>query len=73
MKGDEVNVALRIVSLQILKKNIMKNDLDKLPWNPNQFYKAKNYLEAAGMLTALKNGISPYSVLRPIGPTKIID
>jgi hypothetical protein len=55
------------------KKNIMKNDLDKLPWNPNQFYKAKNYLEAAGMLTALKNGISPYSVLRPIGPTKIID
>jgi polyhydroxybutyrate depolymerase len=25
MKGDEVNVALRIVSLQILKKNIMKN------------------------------------------------
>jgi hypothetical protein len=52
-------------------KNIMKNDLTKLPWNKNQFFKAKNYLEAAGLLVALKSGIDPHSILRPIGPTKI--
>ena len=52
--------------------NLMKNDLSQLPWNPNQFFKANNYLEAAGILVALKSGIDPYSILRPIGPTKII-
>lgn len=53
--------------------NLMKNDLSMLPWNKNQFFKAKNYLEAAGILVALKSGISPYSLERPIGPTKIIN
>lgn len=53
--------------------NLMKNDLSLLPWNKNQFFKAKNYLEAAGILVALKSGISPYSLNRPIGPTKIIN
>lgn len=53
--------------------NLMKNDLSVLPWNKNQFFKAKNYLEAAGILVALKSGIDPYSVLRPIGHTKIIN
>jgi hypothetical protein len=51
--------------------NIMENDLSQLPWGPNQFFRAKNYLEAAGILTSLKNKISPYSVLRPLEPTKI--
>ena len=52
--------------------NLMKNDLSSLPWNHNQFFKAKNYLEAAGILVALKNGINPNTITRPIGPTKII-
>jgi len=52
--------------------NLMKNDLDLLPWNDNQFFKAKSYLEAAGILLALKSGISPYSLKRPISITKKI-
>jgi Protein of unknown function (DUF3326) len=51
-------------------RNVMKNDLEKLPWRKGQFYKAKNYFEASGLLTALKNGISPTSFERPISPTK---
>lgn len=53
--------------------NLMKNDLSQLPWNRDQFFKAKNYFEAAGILVALKSGISPYSIMRPMGHTKIID
>lgn len=52
--------------------NVMKNDLSKLPWPSNQFFKAKNYLEAAGLLIALKSGISPNSVKRPVDHTKIL-
>lgn len=52
--------------------NVMKNDLSKLPWSLNQFFKARNHLEAAGILVALKGGISPGAVKRPIGPTKIL-
>jgi hypothetical protein len=53
-------------------KNIMKNDLSLLPWKPNQFFRAKNYLEASGILIALKNGLSPNSIKRPLDATKII-
>jgi hypothetical protein len=52
--------------------NLMKNDLSGLPWKENKFFKVKNYLEAAGILISLKNGINPHSLLRPISPTKII-
>jgi hypothetical protein len=50
-------------------RNMMKNDLENLPWKKGQFYKAKNYFEASGILTALKNGINPTSFERPIQPT----
>lgn len=52
--------------------NIMQNDLSLLPWAPHQFYRASNYFEAAGILTALKNGLSPNSIKRPIEWTKVI-
>ena len=52
--------------------NLMKNDLSKLPWKHNQFFRAANYFEASGILTALKNGLSPNSIIRPIQPTKIL-
>ena len=54
-------------------RNVMKNDLECLPWNKGQFFKAKNYLEAVGILTAIKNGISVKSFERPISKTKIIN
>ena len=53
-------------------RNMMRNELEKLPWKHGQFYKAKNYFEVSGILTALKNGISPNSFERPIKSTRII-
>lgn len=52
--------------------NIMKNDLEQLPWNPGQLLRSANYIEAAGMVTALRAGISLDTVLRPIGKTRIL-
>ena len=39
--------------------NLMNNKLEDLPWAPGQFYKVNNYWEAAGVMSALKSGISP--------------
>lgn len=46
-------------------KNLMKNNLSELPWDIGQFIQVKNYLEAAGVLNSIKNGIDPSSVRRP--------
>ena len=34
----------------------MKNDLEKLPFAKGKFFIAENYLEAVGIMTALKEG-----------------
>ena len=47
-------------------KNIMKNDLAKLPWSYGQFYSVDNYLEAVGVIEAIKSGISIESLKRPL-------
>lgn len=47
-------------------KNLMKNDLNALPWKPGQFIQVDNYLEALGIMTALKEGISIESIRRPM-------
>lgn len=47
-------------------RNIMKNDLDMLPWRPGQFLRVDNYWEAAGLLSALRAGLDPKSVRRPL-------
>jgi hypothetical protein len=41
-------------------------DLGDLPWRDHQFYVAENYWEAAGILSALRTGIDPKSVRRPL-------
>ena len=46
-------------------ENLMKNDLNELPWDTGQFVQVENYLEAAGVLNSIKNGINPSSVRRP--------
>ena len=46
--------------------NRMRNDLDLLPWRPMQLFRVENYLEAAGVVAALRAGISPLSVTRPL-------
>ena len=46
-------------------KNLMNNNLHELPWKPNQFFCVENYWEAIGVLTAIRDGVSPFSVRRP--------
>lgn len=52
-------------------RNVMKNDLTLLPWAPGQFHLVENYWEAAGVLAAMKAGIVPDSVRRPLRQTKV--
>jgi len=52
-------------------KNIMKNDLSKLPWATDQFYVAENYWEVSGILNAIKGGIDPKTVRRPLESVEI--
>lgn len=50
-------------------KNIMHNKLSDLPWQQGQLHVVENYWEAAGVMSALKNGITPESVRRPLNGT----
>ncbi len=48
------------------KQNRMKNDLTSLPWQPGQLQFAESYCEAAGLLMALRHGVSIDTVQRPL-------
>ncbi len=48
-------------------RGVMRNDLTILPWRPGQLFIVENYWEAAGVLSALRAGITPASVRRPFG------
>ncbi|MCH7535619.1 MAG: DUF3326 domain-containing protein [Bacteroidetes bacterium] len=52
-------------------KNIMKNDLSKLPWASDQFYMAENYWEVSGILNSIKGGIDPKTVRRPLSSVRV--
>ena len=52
-------------------KNLMGNDLQVLPWAPGQFHLVENYWEAVGVMTALKSGIAPSTLRRPMAATKV--
>jgi hypothetical protein len=51
--------------------NKMKNNLADLPFLPGKLFIAENYLEAVGIISALKSGVSLESVRRPISPTLV--
>ncbi|MCH7529139.1 MAG: DUF3326 domain-containing protein, partial [Candidatus Marinimicrobia bacterium] len=51
-------------------QNLMKNDLTALPWAKGQLHIVENYWEAIGVLVAMKAGIAPESVRRPLEYTK---
>ncbi len=51
--------------------NQMSNDLDSLPWQSSQFFRVDNYLEAAGVVAALRVGVAPQSISRPLDPAMI--
>lgn len=51
--------------------NLMQNDLSALPWSEGQYFEVDNYLEAAGLMTAMRAGIDPATVRRPLAPTMV--
>lgn len=50
-------------------RNLMKNDLSTLPWAPGQFHRVGNYWEAVGVIAAMRAGVDPASVRRPLADT----
>ena len=52
-------------------RTLMRNDLTSLPWKQGQLHIVDNYWEAAGVMAALKAGIDPKIVRRPISPTTV--
>ena len=51
-------------------KNLMSNDLTKLPWQKGQFIQVENYLEVLGVMTAIKEGLSIEALSRPLRKLK---
>jgi hypothetical protein len=51
--------------------NLMRNDLNDLPFRDGQLIHAENYYEAAGVLAALRHGVSPATLARPMLPIRI--
>ncbi len=52
-------------------RNHMKNKLENLPCGRGGLIQVENYLEAAGVMTALRNGITLESVRRPLSATRV--
>ena len=52
-------------------RNLMKNDLSTLPWTPGQFHRVRNYWEAVGVIAAMRAGVDPASVRRPLAETLV--
>jgi len=52
-------------------RNLVKNDLSSLPWRPDQFHQVENYWEAVGVIAALRAGIDPHTVRRPLAETRV--
>ena len=51
--------------------NLMQNDLTALPWATGQLHMVENYWEAAGVIAAMRAGIAPESVRRPLTATVV--
>jgi len=54
-------------------KNRMKNNLEELPFAPGKLFLVENYWEAAGVMSAIKAGVAPESVRRPLADTRVIE
>jgi hypothetical protein len=53
-------------------RNLMRNRLEDLPFKPGKLFVVENYWEAAGVMSALKAGVAPAAVRRPLGPTHLL-
>jgi len=54
-------------------KNRMQNRLEDYPFKPGRLFIVDNYLEAVGVMNALKAGVSVESIRRPLSHTTIIE
>lgn len=52
-------------------KNRMQNKLEDLPFEPGKFFLVENYWEAVGIMNAIKAGVAPESVRRPLSNTNV--
>ena len=53
-------------------KNCMQNNLEELPFASGKLFVVENYLEAVGVMTALKAGVALETVRRPLANTKVV-
>jgi len=53
-------------------KNRMQNSLEDYPFRPGKLFIVDNYLEAVGVMNALKAGVSVESVRRPLADTRCV-
>ncbi|HDZ69290.1 MAG TPA: DUF3326 domain-containing protein [Phycisphaerales bacterium] len=53
-------------------KNRMQNCLEDYPFQPGKLFVVDNYLEAVGVMNALKAGVSVESIRRPLGDTRVV-
>lgn len=53
--------------------NLMHNKLESLPFAAGKYFIVNNYLEAAGLMGALKAGVEPSAIQRPIPDTRICE
>ncbi len=53
-------------------KNRMQNRLSELPFGSNGLITVDNYLEAAGVIAAMKAGVSLQSIQRPLAHTVVV-
>jgi hypothetical protein len=51
-------------------RNQMRNNLEDYPFKPGKLFIVDNYLEAVGVMNALKAGVSIESVRRPLSDTR---
>ena len=52
--------------------NCMANDLCELGFRSDKFFLVDNYLEAVGVMAALKGGVALDSVRRPLADTRVV-
>ena len=50
----------------------MENDLLELGFGAGKLFVVDNYLEAVGVMAALKSGVALESVRRPLAGTKVV-
>ncbi|MDD2900808.1 MAG: DUF3326 domain-containing protein [Syntrophales bacterium] len=54
-------------------KNRMRNNLEEFPFDTGRLFLVDNYLEAVGVMSALKAGVSVESVRRPLKYTNVYE